>query len=247
MQKSNKTEILYLDDKLSRRFYIAGGIASFLFILYTFLSIVIMQTVEGGYPATAKECFAMLADNRFMGLIRLDILTAIFIPLYYIIFLSIYQAVKKNHTLISLISLFAVAAGVTIFLAGINISSIVLLSDKYQAATSPEIKQQLLAAGEAMLATDMWVNTGVIFRGILIETGAVILSILMLKTGVFNKFIGWVGIITHSFDLASVIIGIFNAEMKEIFIYVAGPLYLIWFPLVGIRLIKMGRAKKTQN
>ena len=231
---------MYPTDKPSRYLYRCGGFTAILFLIYSLVTILIFVMLPGGYPETASECFEMFKDSRFIALLRLDIVSVIVIPFYYLLFFSLYQALKKDHELIAKISLFCTLAGVTIFLAGINISSVVIISDKYNLATSPELKQQLLAACEGMLASDMWVNTGNIISGILIETGAVLFSILMLKTNVFNKITGWTGIVTHGFDLSSVVIGLFIPAIEDIFTMVAGPLYIIWFILIGIRLFQIG-------
>ena len=230
-------------DKPSRLLYKAGGWTSVLFLVYTFVTILIFALVGKGYPETAGECFDMLNENKFTALLRLDIVSVIVIPFYYLLFFSIYQALKKDHELIAKIALFCTLAGVTIFIAGLNIASIIILSDKYHMTTSPEMKQHLLAACEGMLASDMWINTGAIIRGILIEAGAIIFSILMLKTLIFNKATGLVGLLTHVFDILSIIIGIFYVPMKEIFTMIAGPLYIVWFVMIGIRLFKLSKIK----
>ncbi|MGD2034503.1 MAG: DUF4386 family protein, partial [Bacteroidales bacterium] len=190
----------YATDKPSLYLYKAGGLTAFLFLAYSLASILIFITIKEGYPQTAGECFSMLKENRFIALLRLDIVSVIIIPFYYLLFFSLYQSLKKNHELISKIALFCILAGITIFIAGVNIVSILIVSDKYHSAASPELKQQLLAACEGMLASDMWVNSGAIIRGILIETGAIIFSVIMLKTLIFNKFTGWTGLVTHGFD-----------------------------------------------
>ena len=189
--------------------------------------ILIFALVGKDYPATATECFDMLQENKFIALLRLDIVSVIVIPFYYLLFLSLYQALKKDNELIAKIALFCTFAGVTIFISGLNIASIITMSNKYQMTTSPEMKQHLLAACEEMLASDMWINTGAIIRGILIETGAVIFSVLMLKTLIFNKATGLIGLLTHGFDLTSIVVGIFYLPMKDIFTMVAGPLYIV--------------------
>jgi len=231
-------------DKASRNLYRAGGLTSILFLIYSFVCILILVLLDGGYPDNAVECFRMINENRFIALLQLDIVSVIVIPFYYLLFYSLYQALKTNYELLSKIALFCTLAGVTVFIAGVNLASIIIVSDKYHLATSPEIKQQLLAACESMLASDMWINTGAIIRGILIETGAMIFSIIMLKTLVFNKLTGWIGILTHGFDLSSIIIGLFFPPIKEIFTMVAGPLYIFWFILIAIRLFQLAKSTK---
>ncbi len=234
----------YLSDRPSRLLYKAGGWTSVLFLVYSVVTILIMMMLKGGYPGSALECFEMIHENRFIALLRLDLVSIIVIPFYYLLFFSIYQALKKDYELAAKIALFLTLAGVTIFISGLNLASIINLSDKYFQATSPGLKDQLLAACEGMLASDMWINTGAIIRGILIETGAIIFSIIMLKTLVFNKVTGWVGILTHGFDLSSIVAGLFYPPTKEVFTMVAGPLYIVWFILIGTRLFQLGKSNK---
>lgn len=177
-------------DKPSRYLYKAGGWISILFLIYSFVTILILVFLDGGYPETARECFDMIKENRFVALLRLDIASVIVIPFYYLLFFSLYQALKKDYKLIAKVAFFSTFAGVTIFISGVNLASIITLSDKFHETTSPEMKQHLLAACEGMLASDMWINTGAIIRGILIESGAIIFSILMLKTLIFSKATG---------------------------------------------------------
>jgi len=56
----------------------------------------------------------------------------------------------------------------------------------------------------------------------------------------FSKLTVWTGILTHGFDLSSVVIGLFIPAIKDIFTMVAGPLYFLWFVLIGIRLFQIG-------
>jgi len=45
----------------------------------------------------------------------------------------------------------------------------------------------------------------------------------------------------HGFDLAHVLAGIFSTKLGVILMAVAGPLYLVWLPLVGVRLWQLSR------
>ena len=236
MIKSN-----YPTDKPSRYLYKAGGWTSVLFLVYSVVAVLILVLIGEGYPKTATECFEMLKENKFIALLRLDIVSLIVIPFYYLLFYSIYQALKTDYELIAKIALFCTLAGVTVFIADTNLASIITVSNKYHSTSSPEMKQHLLAACEGMLASDMWINTGAIIRGVLIETGAIIFSVLMLKTLIFNRATGWIGLLTHGFDLSSILTGLFLPSAKELFYMVAGPLYIVWFILIGIGLFKLGR------
>lgn len=51
------------------------------------------------------------------------------------------------------------------------------------------------------------------------------------------------GIATHGLDLAHFLIGFFAPALGKILMFIAGPLYLIWFPMVGVRHYKLRRVK----
>lgn len=212
-------------------------------IAYSLATLLVM-TLIGGPPQTIQECFAMLQESKINGLLRLDILTVFIIPLYYLLFYSLYVSLKNtDHTLVT-ISTILTFAGVTLFLATPSVFSYLYLSDRFSAATSELQKNNLIAAGEAILASDMWHGTGAIIGGLLLQTGAFLISIVMLKTKIFNKTTAITGIITHGLDLFHIIVGFFLPAFGNILMFIAGPLYLLWFPLVGIRLFKLGKSRK---
>lgn len=222
----------------------AGGISSFMFLIYSLLTIVVL-TVFGGPPTSASQAFAMLQTNRIVGLLRMDLLTVVFLPLYYLIFLGVFLALDGNKNHRSIIALLAIFIGVTLLLATPSVFSMLSLSDKYATATSVNQQEQLLAAGEAILASDMWHGTGAILGGIIIQLGALLFSILMLPGTVFNKLTAYLGIITHGLDFAHFFFLLLIPSMGGILLAIAGTLYLLWFPLIGVRLIQLGRQARV--
>ena len=218
--------------------YQLGGLSCMILIAYSLITMLIMAGI-GGPPETIEECFSMLKENRLYGLLRLDILTVFIMPLYYILFYSIFLALKETDKELLSISTIFVFVGLTLFLATPSVFSYLYLSDEYAKATVESDKNQLIAAGQAILASDMWHGTGAKIGGILMQSGALIISMIMLKSNVFNKLTAYTGIVTHGLDLAHIIIGFFLPAMGIILMAIAGPLYLLWFPLIGIRLFKL--------
>jgi hypothetical protein len=161
-------------------------------------------------------------------------------PLYYLLFYSIYKALNKtkNDEIVTICTVL-IFVGLTLFLATPSVFSYLDLSGKYAAATSEIQKNQLLTAGEAILASDMWHGTGAKVGGILLQLGALLISFAMLKQNVFNKITSYTGIFTHGLDLAHILIGFFLPPVGVILMAIAGVLYLFWFPLVGVRLFKL--------
>jgi hypothetical protein len=226
--------------------YKIGGIVAMIFIAYSLVTMIILIVI-GGQPESALEAFDLLDSNRLIGYLRLDALTTLIVPLYYPLFLSIFVALRKHH--ISYVTLAALLAfaGVTLFLATPSGFSLVSLSDKYTAATSLAQKDQFLAAGEALLASDMWHNTGAMIGGILMLIATLIFCVVMLYSGVFGKATAAVGILTHGLDLLHIAVGAFSPQGGVILMAIAGPLYLVWFPLLSRDLFRMGRYDSNES
>jgi hypothetical protein len=116
-----------------------------------------------------------------------------------------------------------------------------VLSDRHALAVTDAQRSQFLAAGEAILASDMWHSTGAFIGSVLLQSGALLISILMLQGRIFGKATAYVGILTHGLDLLHLGLLFLVPHLGEMLMAIAGTLYLIWFPLVGLRLFRLGR------
>jgi hypothetical protein len=230
-------------DQSNKKILWIGGLSCMLLIAYSLITLLVMSLI-GGPPETIEDCFSILNENRFYGLLRLDILTIFFMPLYYILFYSLYIALKNTDFALTSISTILAFVGLTLFLATPSAFSYLYLSDKFALAESEIQKNQLLAAGESILASDMWHGSGAKIGGLILQTGALLVSISMLKSTIFGKFTAITGIATHGLDLLHIIVAFFLPTLGNVLMFIAGPLYLLWFPLVGLRLFKLGRGEK---
>jgi hypothetical protein len=218
-----------------------GAVAALIMLLYSIVTMIVL-TLLGMPPSTAAECFDMLQQNRILGLLRLDVLTVfVYMPFCYLLFLGIYVALRRTNRAYALLGTVLVFVGITLFLATPSPLSMLVLSDKHALAATDAQKSQLLAAGEAILASDMWHGTGAIIGSMLLQIGALLISIIMLRGKAFGKATAYVGILTHGLDLLHLVLLLSMPQLGEILMAVAGTLYLIWFPLVGLRLFKLGQ------
>lgn len=223
-----------------------GGTACFILLIYSLTTLLIMSLI-GGPPETIEQTFSILQDNKFTGLLRLDILTVFIMPLYYLLFYSLFVVLKNTDHAVSAVSMILAFAGLTLFLATPSVFSYLYLSDKYEITTSDLQKNQLLAAGESILASDMWHGTGARIGGLLLQTGALLISFVMLRSKVFSRSTAITGIATHGLDLGHIIVGFISPALGNIIMFIAGPLYLIWFPMVGLRLFKLTLTEEIGN
>ena len=97
------------------------------------------------------------------------------------------------------------------------------------------------------MAADIWHSTGAILGGVLLQCGAVLISVAMLRGAIFNKATALLGIVMHGLDLAHILGGLFLPASGMILLAVAGPLYPIWFLLVGLRLLKLASSHTHEH
>ena len=219
---------------------LAGGVAALVMLAYS-LATMVQMIALGGQPTSAQQAFDLLEHHRLIALLRLDLPTLLAMPLYYLIFLGLWAALRRAAPAASMIAALLAVAGNTLVLSTPTALSLVPLSQRYAAAASEAARLQLLTAGEALMAADMWHSTAAILGGILLECGAVLISLAMLKGGVFSRATGWLGIAMHSLDLAHIVAGLMLPKAGVVLMAVAGPLYPIWLWLVGRRLLQLGR------
>lgn len=217
-----------------------GGAISMVLLAYVLATMVIMLGL-GAPPETAQETLDMLRQNRLAGLLRLDALTTLVMPLYYLLFFALYLVLKKTHDMVAKITLLLGCAGLTLFLAAPSFVSWLTLSDKFATATSEAQKNLFLAAGEAILVTDLWHSSTAFVGGLLLQTSMVLFSVIMLRGDTFSKWTAWVGVVTHGLDLAHIPLMLFLPSVGAALLIIGGTLYLAWFPLLARDFFRMAR------
>jgi hypothetical protein len=223
-------------------FYRIAGATAVILLVYSLVTMAILVAL-GGMPATAREGFDLLAKNRLVGLLRLDALTILAMPLYYLLLLGLFSALKEVDGARALQGALLGFVGVTLVLATPSAFSFLTLSDKFVAATDETQKTLLLAAGEAVLASDLWHGSGALMGGLLLQTSTLLLSLVMLRSADFSKITAWVGVVMHGLDLLHILVGFFLPAAGVVLMMVAGPLYLVWFPLLARDFFRMAQAR----
>jgi len=239
-QDSNIEQFNYSSSR--KNIYWLGGLASLILTAYCIGTFMIMLWI-GPPPEDIKECFTLLNEDKLLGLLRLDILTVFAMPLYYLLFYSMYLTLKDTDIELSTISTILIFVGLTLFLSCASQFSILNLSEKYALAVDGTEKSQLLAAGEALFASDIWHGTSAFIGGLLLQTGGLLFSVTMLKSNVFSRITAYTGIFIFGLDLIHILIIFFHPLISNILMVIAGTFYLLWFLLVGFRLFQLSRVK----
>ncbi len=131
--------------------------------------------------------------------------------------------------------------GTLLCLADHSAFSIIHLSERYAAAATPAEEAQILAAGEAVIATDMWHTTGGFLAGLFMQGGFAFISFVMLRSPGFSKWTAYTGILSNGLDFLHVFIMLFAPALAAAVLAIGGVFYLIWFPLLGRDLIRLGK------
>jgi hypothetical protein len=217
-----------------------GGVAAFLMLASATVTMVVVLTL-GGEPTTPNEYFTLLAGNRLVGLLRMDLASIATILLYYFVFFGLYAALRRTRGPQAAFATALAFVGATLWFAKQSALSMVHLSDRYAAATTDAERDRIVAAAEAILASDVWHTTGTLVGGILLMGGAIMISVAMLRSGLFGKVGGWSGILANGLDLLHILLNVvLPGSPGDILMAVAGPAYLVWFVLLGRRLLQLG-------
>jgi hypothetical protein len=133
--------------------------------------------------------------------------------------------------------------GIAVNFATSKLFSLLTLGDLYAAATTAAMKSQFLAAGQAALAVSALGGiSGSVEGGIPLAVAGLIVSAVMLRSNILGKVVGYVGILANGIGLVMY----FDAALSPAlagspFFGVFFLLSVIWFVLVGRKLLRIGR------
>jgi hypothetical protein len=214
------------------------------------LAIYIPANLASPPPETVNEWFIVFQNSPITGLFFLGLGDIIIMILWGPMSLALYIVLKQSNRTWSLIATPLIFVGIAVFLATNTAFSMLSLSQEYAVATTEAEKSILLGAGQARLAVSK--GTGLYTGMELVWFAGVIFSVIMLRSEAFSKATAWVGIL----GLGLLVVGItggghytstgeYTAIQGAIVAiqYIGGGLLsLVWYILVGLWLINLGRS-----
>ena len=93
-----------------------------------------------------------------------------------------------------------------------------------------------------MIATDMWHTTAGFLAGVFMQGGFVFILYVMLGSTSFSKWTAYTGMLANGLDFVHLFVAIFAPALATILLSIGGVFYLLWIPLLGRDLIRLGRA-----
>ena len=256
--KSNRVSDRDTPDLRWNRLYKVGGVAAWIAVLLfrrwlgeEFLLLRAIGIIRFGpraIPSSVIDWFTLLHTNRLVGLTLLNAFDMVNYVLVGLIFLGLYAALRQANRSYMTIATALAFVGIAVYLASNQAFSMLSLSDQYAAATTDAQRSMLLAAGQAMLAIHDPNVLGPGAMGFLLVTVAgLIISAVMLRSGVFGKITAYTGILANAFGLGYPI-GVAIAPRTVVIPMVATALsasacfLVIWYIGIARRLLQLARA-----
>lgn len=217
-----------------------GGIVAWIQLACLLLMMIYVPLI-GWLPTTAEAYYTTLQNDGLVGVLRLDLATLVLVALFPFVAVAIYAALRHSRQGYALLAMVLILTGTLLALANESAFSMMYLSDLYGAANTISQQEQLLTAGEAVIAGNMWNSTAGFLAGIFMQGGFVFISFVMLRSKGFSKGTAYSGILSNGLDLIHVFVALVLPGAASTLLAIGGVIYLIWFPLLGWDLYRLGR------
>jgi hypothetical protein len=223
-----------IDIEFRQLYKIAGVCAAIIAVLIPIQAFIFIAFPP---PSTVIGYFELFQKHKILGLLDLDLLLSLDNLLTIVIFLGLYNVMKRtNRSLVTIAIAFSLI-GIVLYLVSREATfSMLMLSNQYAAATSEVQKATLLAAGQTMLT----VFNGSAFDISYVMGGIAILiiSIVMTRNEFLGKAIAYVGIITGILMLLPPTVGTVGLYVSMLSLLPT----LVWLVMLSIRFIRLGKA-----
>lgn len=234
-------------DPAWKSLYKVAGVAALIATALFVVDIIVL--VAGGVaPDTAQAWFTVLQNDRGAALLQLFFTDIVGVVLVLPLILALYVALRPlSPTWSALAIAFALVGMPLVFATNANYS-LIALSDRYAAAASGAERSALLAAGESVIAA--WAGTGPLMATFFLPGALTMISAIMRRSPDFGRWIAYLGILAHGLDFLHavaflVLTPIVNPETAYAIgmplLAIGGTLQLVWYPLVGLKLLQIGR------
>lgn len=223
--------------------YTIGGVCGVFMTVLTIIAIG-MYFVWPYKPgiSSALDIFSTIRNNKFVGLMSLDIFMVIITIITIPFFLALYVALKKVNKSYALIALVFGLISCIVIIPARPIAEMFYLSNQYFAATTDVAKNQYLAAGEAL--SSLFNGTAWIIYFLTFGVDLIISSFLMLRTKMFSKTTAYMGIFLN-IGLLSIFAGIPSfTQIATLLNLVTTIVGAIWNILVARTLFQLAKQVK---
>ncbi|NUT33423.1 MAG: hypothetical protein HOV79_10145 [Hamadaea sp.] len=184
----------------------------------------------------AADWFDYVQRRPLAGLVNLDLLLVADNILLVVLVLALATVLWRTSASVTVVSVAAVGLSVAMYVATNPALQMLALSDRYAAATTGAERTVAEAAGEATLAN--WQGTAFHTAYLLGSAAGIALGVLLVRSGLFGRMIGWLAIVANAVGLGLYLpgVGIYVAIFSVLFLE-------IWYVLLARRLFRISRRR----
>jgi hypothetical protein len=213
-----------------------GGIAALAVVAIVFLQGPIFILYP--QPTTVLGHFIQFQQNKLLGLVDLDLILILAEIVTIPILVALYAALKRFSPTTLGIALASGLGGIGLFFAVNPTLAMLFLSDQYAAAATEAQRAAFLAAGEALTAQYNGTAFGLFF--ILCGVSYILFAVAMLKSGIFSKATGYMGLLMGAMMLVPPLPVLGTVALTLSYVVILPS--LVWNILIAIRLFQLARA-----
>lgn len=209
---------------------------------------IVLASIPGWGPETAPVTvagwFVQFSENPWLGLRNLDLLnvgvSVLSLPLY----LALLAAHRRAEPWLAALGFALVATGTALFVASNAALPMLELTQQHGAAAIAADRVALEAAAAALLARGAHGSMGAFPGFLLSEIGTLVVSLAMLRGGVFGRVASWLGVVGSASLIAYSVLMTFAVVSAETVVALAAPgglAMIAWQLLVARRLARLAK------
>jgi hypothetical protein len=218
--------------------FLSTSIVGIILQLVSLFGGAIIIGIMGLQPETAVDYFEIMGESKIAGLLYDDFFSILLVVLYLFTFTGLFFVVAQRNFAIAFFSTLLTYVAVVLTISAHSGFTLIHLSEQYWAATDEIVRVQFITAAETAISQNIWNSTSGFFSGLFLQGAGVLISIAMLKNSAFSKVTAVSGIIANAGDLFQHLMHHMRIDVTDAILYVAGPIYLVWFVAIAIDLFK---------
>lgn len=220
--------------------YLVGGISA-LVQVGAIAALFAVMVALGPTLSGPEEYFSVYQQSPLAMVLRGDFLLIFLIGGYLGTFPALYVALRRDHPLVMAYATLLTVIAVAGFFVGESTFSMVHLSGQYAAATSEAVRAQLVAAGHAVIATDVWHGSAGYVGGVFLQGSGVVVSWIMWRSRGFSKVTAITGLLGNALDLVQHLLHPIAPAVSTPIQMVMGVFYVVWFPVLARDFFRLAR------
>ena len=257
MAQLTLTQIMAVETRESNSngIYKIGGVSVLIAFLVALVDTCLSFVPAGITPdpgkGTAIDWFTLLQKDWFLGVRGLGLFNMIGSVLMVLVFIALYTAISQAATrrqanrVYAALAVIFLGIGATIYIANNPALPMLQLSSQYTSAATEAERIQLSGSGQALLARAEDFTPGAFPGFFFNEAAGILMGLVMLRSGLFGKLTGWVGLLGFTclliFTIWATFVPVFyDAAMTAAI--VGGLLSMAWYILVARRFFQLGRS-----